>query len=79
MALRGERLAGLLLISCIASGQKFPMRYLAEIGHLENHQIVDLGTAQVRADASGASLVGRDREGKPWRVALALTGGVGWT
>lgn len=55
------------------------MRYLAEIGHLKNNQIVNLGTAQVRADASGASLLGRDRGGKPWRVALALSDGMGWT
>lgn len=70
----------LLLGSCPAWSQKFPIRHLGSIGHLEGKPPVNLG--KVRATSvhgSYARLDGRDRAGKPWRAWMRTFGGIAGT
>lgn len=62
------------LLCGAAFGQaQFPMKYLGEVGHLEERQVLDLGVAQARLDDDLVV------EGKQWHVRIARMGGMGWT
>ena len=56
------RFALLLLASSAAFSQRFPMRYLADLGHFNGKRIIDLGVARAREVEPGlVRLEGRDR------------------
>lgn len=67
----------MLLAVCTLFGQKFPIRHLGSIGHLEGKPPVNLGTVRAASvHASYARLDGRDRAGKPWRAWMRTFGGI---
>ena len=74
------RLSWILLASALLDAQTFSMRYIAEVGHLRANQAIDLGIGTVKGTQPGfIGLEGHDRSGRPWRVSMEATGGVGWT
>ncbi|MBS1833885.1 MAG: VCBS repeat-containing protein [Acidobacteria bacterium] len=77
-----QRFAGMALFlffaTACAAQQKFPLRFLGEIGHLEPGQRLTL-TRRITATGTGALIEGRDRKGKPWKVSPTTAGGIGWT
>jgi hypothetical protein len=64
------RLPSLLFLSALAFGQRFPMRYLADLGHFEGKKVIDLGVetavllfgGRLRATAMGNRHVSSGQE-----------------
>lgn len=70
-----------LLLFVLAAGpafaQRFPIRHLGSIGHLEGKQTVSLGSVRAtNIHEDYALLDGRDRAGKPWRAWMRTFGGI---
>jgi hypothetical protein len=76
-----------LILICLCSGSlwaAFPgLRYLDEIGHLgtpgDPRTSVRLGRAEVVSSHDSVLFQGRDDDGKSWRAALPVFGGIGFT
>lgn len=77
----GMALSFLFAIACAVAqprAQKFPLRFLGEIGHLEPGQRLTLAPG-ITATGVGAVIEGQDRQGQPWKVSPYLASGIGWT